>query len=93
MAQHELVEQPHDGGGDSDGETGSLEKFLTEVHTEAKEIYEGAKNFAKNAVRYQDGSEKKVDPATIHENFDSIYGWTQMRYELQLYDIDIVRLE
>ena len=32
---------------------GSLEKFLNEMQTEAKEIYEGAKNFAKNAVRYQ----------------------------------------
>ena len=71
-----------------------MKKFLTEVHTEAKEIYEGAKNFAKNTVRYRgdDSGQNGVDPAIIHENFDTVYGWTQMHYELQLYDIDIDRL-
>ena len=60
VAQHENVDFTEDETEESNA--GSLEKFLTEVQTEAKEIYEGAKNFAKNAVRYQDGSENGVDP-------------------------------
>ena len=79
VAQHELVDLTEDSTAASNA--GSLEKFLTEVQTEAKEIYEGAKNFAKNAVQFEDGNEG-VDPKSIHENFDENYGWTQMRYEI-----------
>lgn len=64
------------------------------MHAEAKEIFEGAKNFAKNVVRLTgDNGSPEVDPKMINENFDEAYGWTEMRYELQLYDIDIGRLE
>ena len=91
VAQHELVESTEEDTTASNA--GSIEKFLKEVQTEAKEIYEGAKNFAKNAVRYQDGDLDGVDPIIIHEDFEAAYGWSQMRYEIQLYDIDIERLK
>ena len=91
VAQHELVESTEEDTTASNA--GSIEKFLKEVQTEAKEIYEGAKNFAKNAVRYQDGDVDGVDPIIIHEDFEAAYGWSQMRYEIQLYDIDIERLK
>lgn len=70
------------------------EKFFTGVTTEAKEIYEGAKNFAKNAVMYDiNGSKKEVDPKSIHMGFDETYGWSYLSYEVQFYDVDLELLE
>jgi len=69
-----------------------LERFFAGITTEAKEIYEGAKNFAKNTVQLEKGQNKQVDPAIIHQDFDEIYGWSQMYYEVQLFDVDFARL-
>lgn len=71
------------------------EKFFTGVTTEAKEIFEGAKNFAKNAavLFYNTNSGEGVDPKTIHKGFDETYGWAQISYEVQFYDVDLPMLE
>lgn len=66
------------------------ERFFTGVTTEAKEIFEGAKNFAKNAM--QRDKQQSFDPKRVHELFDEIYGWADMTYELQLYDVDYNQL-
>lgn len=58
--------------------------------TEAKEIFEGAKNFAKNAM--QRDKDKSFDPKRVHELFDEVYGWADMTYEVQLYDVDFNQL-
>ena len=34
-----------------------------------------------------------MDPGLIHENFDEIYGWAQMKLSVQLYDVDMNRLK
>ena len=90
VAEHEYVEMTKDS--DSDATQTWSESFFDAVRTETQELYEGAKNFAKNAVQFED-KDQIVDPKLIHERFEEVYGWAQMTYEIQLYDIDIGVLE
>lgn len=89
IEEHELYTDSED-----DNDEGSwFERFIAGITTEAREIYEGAKNFARNTMMFgQDGSSRMVDPKLIHQNFDAIYGWAQLHYKVQLYDVDYDRL-
>ena len=65
---------------DSEEELSWLEKFIAGITTEAREIYEGAKNFAKNMIQFENGEE--VSPNLIHSSFNKVYGWSQMYYRV-----------
>ena len=34
-----------------------------------------------------------VDPKSIHNMFDEVFGWAKMEYNLKLYDLDFPRLK
>ncbi len=60
--EHELVTVNDENMDEVSEDQSWLERFFAGISTEAKEIYEGAKNFARNTVQLKDGSSKKVDP-------------------------------
>lgn len=67
ITEHELYSDEAD---DKNEDLTWIESFIADMTTEAREIYEGAKNFARNTIYGEDGHSLVTDPKLIHENFD-----------------------
>jgi len=88
ISEHELNSNSKEQEDDAD--TSWFERFIAGITTEAKEIFEGAKNFAENFNRKDDND--GFDASLINKNFKEVFGWAQMFYTVQLFDIDVVKL-